>query len=259
VSRIHPTALVDGRARLHDSVEVGPYSVIGANVEIGEGSWIGPHAVLRGPMTIGRHNRIYQFSSLGELSQDKSAKDDEPTRVEIGDGNTLREYVTINRGTLKQEGVTRVGSDNWIMAGTHLAHDCVVGDHTILANCVLLAGHVTIEDWAILGGYTGVHQFCRVGAHAFTGGGSVVLRDVLPFVMVQGNPAEPRAVNTEGLKRRGFSAEDISAIRDAYKLIYVSGRRLAEVKGELAALGQSSAPVRRLLEFLESSKRSIAR
>ncbi len=257
--RIHPTAVVDSKARLHGSVEVGPYSIIGPDVEIGEGSWIGPHVVLRGPMTLGRDNKIFQFSSLGEISQDKTARPDEPTRVEIGDGNTIREYVTISRGTMKQQAVTRVGNDNWIMAGTHIAHDCVVGHHTILANCVLLAGHVTIEDWAILGGYTGVHQFCRVGAHAFSGGGSVILRDVLPFVMVQGNPAEPRAINSEGLKRRGFGAEDLAAIKDAYKLIYLSGRPMAEVKAELAVLAQSSAHVKSMLEFIESSKRSLAR
>ena len=257
--RLHPTAIIDPKARLHESVEVGPYSIIGPEIEIGEGSWIGPHVVLRGPMTLGRNNKIYQFASLGEISQDKSAKANEPTRVEIGDGNTIREYVTINRGTLKEQAVTRVGNDNWIMAGTHIAHDCVVGNHTILANCVLLAGHVTIEDYAILGGYTGVHQFCCVGMHAFSGGGSVILRDVPPFVMVQGNPAEPRAINSEGLKRRGFGVEDLSAIKDAYKLIYLSGRPMAEVKAELAVLAQSSAHVQRMLEFIETSKRSLAR
>lgn len=259
MARIHPTAVVDPQARLHETVEVGPYTVIGAGVEIGAGTWIGPHAVLNGPMTIGRDNRIYQFASLGELSQDKSAKRDDATRVEIGDGNTIREYVTINRGTLKEQGVTRVGHDNWIMAGTHVAHDCVVGDHTILANGVMLAGHVTIEDWAILGGATGVHQFCRIGAHAFSGGGSIILRDVPPFVMVQGNPAEPRAINSEGLKRRGFTADDIGAIKDAYKLIYLSGKRLAEVKAGLEPLAATSAHVRGMLEFIESSKRSLAR
>ena len=258
-SRIHSTAVIDPQAKVHPSVEVGPYSIIGPEVEIGEGTWIGPHAVLRGPMTIGRDNQIFQFSSLGEISQDKSATRDERTRVEIGDGNTIREYVTINRGTLKEQAVTRVGNDNWIMAGTHIAHDCVVGNHTILANCVLLAGHVTIEDHAILGGYTGVHQFCRVGMHAFSGGGSVILRDVPPFVMVQGNPAEPRAINSEGLKRNGFSAEDLAAIKDAYKLIYLSGRPMAEVKIELAALAPSSVHVQRMLEFIENSKRSLAR
>lgn len=259
LQKIHPTAIVDSKARLHESVEIGPYSIIGPDVEVGEGTWLGPHVVLRGPMTVGRNNKIFQFASLGEISQDKAAKPDDATRVEIGDGNTIREYVTINRGTLKEQGVTRVGDDNWIMAGTHIAHDCIVGSHTILANCVLLAGHVTIEDWAILGGYTGVHQFCRIGMHAFSGGGSVILRDVPPFVMVQGNPAEPRAINSEGLKRRGFNAGDLVAIKDAYKLIYLSGRPMAEVKIELAELARASGHVQRMLEFIESSKRSLAR
>jgi UDP-N-acetylglucosamine acyltransferase len=259
MTAIHPTAIVDPEARLDGSVTVGPFSIIDAGVQIGEGTKVGPHVVLKGPMTIGRNNTIFQFASLGEVAQDKSVRDSDPTRVEIGDGNMIREYVTINRGTLKEQGVTRIGNDNWIMAGGHIAHDCRVGDHAILANCVLLAGHVTIEDWAILGGFTGVHQFCRVGAHAFCGGGSVVLRDVLPFVMVQGNPAEARAVNVEGLRRRGFSADDIGAIRDAYKLIYVSGRPMAEIRSGLAGKAQASAHVRQMLESLESSKRSIAR
>jgi UDP-N-acetylglucosamine acyltransferase len=256
---IHPTAVIDSKARLHGSVRVGPYSVIEGEVELGEGSEIGPHVVLQGPMKMGRNNRVFQFASLGAISQDKSANIDDATRVEIGDGNTIREYVTINRGTLKETGVTRVGDDNWIMASAHIAHDCVVGDHTILANGTTLAGHVSIEDWVILGGYTLVHQFCRVGIHAFTGGGSVVLRDVLPFVMAQGNPADPRAINTEGLKRRGFSAAEIAAIKDAYKLIYISGRRLADIKAELAELAKTSVHVQRMLDFIETSKRSLAR
>jgi UDP-N-acetylglucosamine acyltransferase len=259
MTAIHPTAIVDAKARLHGSVTVGPYSIIGPFVEIGEGTKIGPHVVLKGPMTIGRNNTIFQFASLGEVAQDKTVKDADATRVEIGDGNMIREYVTINRGTLKEQGVTRIGNDNWIMAGGHIAHDCRVGDHAILANCVLLAGHVTIEDWAILGGFTGVHQFCRVGVHAFCGGGSVVLRDVLPFVMVQGNPAEARAINAEGLRRRGFSADDIGAIKDAYKLLYVSKRPMAEIKAGLAEQAKGSAHVRLMLESLENSKRSIAR
>lgn len=257
--RIHPTAVIDAQARLHETVEVGPYSVIGPGVEVGEGTWIGPHVVLNGPMTIGRGNRIFQFASLGEVSQDKTARADEATRVEIGDGNTIREYVTINRGTLKERGLTRVGHDNWIMAGTHIAHDCIVGDHTILANCVMLAGHVVVDDWAILGGYSGVHQFCRVGQGAFSGGGSIILGSVPPFVMVQGNPAEPRAINSEGLKRRGYAADDIGAIKDAYKLIYLSGRPMAEIKAELAEQGRRNAHVALMSEFLDTLKRPLAR
>ena len=259
MSAIHPSAVIDPAAKLHRSVTVGPFSIIGAGVEIGEGTQVGPHVVLRGPMTLGRNNTIFQFSSLGELAQDKTAKDGDATRVEIGDDNMIREYVTINRGTLKQDGVTKVGNGNWIMAGSHVAHDCVVGNNTILANCVLLAGHVTVDDFAILGGFTGVHQYCRVGAHAFCGGASVVLRDVLPFVMVQGNPAESRAINSEGLKRRGFSADDIGTIKDAYKLIFISGRPMAEIKAGLAKMAQGSKHVQLMHEALETSKRSIAR
>jgi len=258
-TRIHPTAIVDAGARLHPTVEVGPYTVIGAGVEIGENSWIGPHVVLRGPMKIGRDNRIFQFSSIGEISQDKTARYDDATSVEIGDGNTIREYVTIQRGTLKDTGVTRVGNDNWIMANVHIAHDCVVGSHTILANGTTLAGHITIEDYAGLGGYTLVHQFCRIGAHAFTGGGTVVLRDLPPFVIAEGQPARPRGINSEGLKRRGFTAEQIDQIKDAYKLIYMSGSIMAEVKEKLAEMAKSSEHAGAMLRFIETSKRSLSR
>lgn len=258
-SRIHPTAIVDAAARLHPSVEVGPYTVIGADVEIGENSWIGPHVVLRGPLKIGRDNRIFQFSSIGEISQDKTARYEDATSVEIGDGNTIREYVTIQRGTLKDTGVTRVGSHNWIMANVHIAHDCVVGSHTILANGTTLAGHITIEDYAGLGGYTLVHQFCRVGAHAFTGGGTVVLRDLPPFVIAEGQPARPRGINSEGLKRRGFTAEQIDQIKDAYKLIYMSGAIMAEVKEKLAEMAKTSEHAGQMLQFIETSKRSLSR
>lgn len=259
MSRIHPTAVIDARAELHASVEVGPYSVIGAGVSIGENTWIGPHVVLQGPMTIGRDNKIFQFASLGEISQDKSAKRDDATRVEIGDGNTIREYVTIQRGTLKEQGLTRVGNDNWIMANAHIAHDCMVGSHCVLANGTTLAGHITIEDWVGLGGYTLVHQFCRIGSHAYTGGGSVVLRDLPPFVMAEGQPARPRGLNSEGLKRRGYSPEDIEQIKEAYKLIYLSGQLMAEVKVKLAEMAKHSAHVGRMLAFIETSKRALSR
>jgi UDP-N-acetylglucosamine acyltransferase len=259
MSRIHPTAVVDPKARLHESVEVGPYAVIEAGVEIGAGTRVGPHAVLQGPMTVGRNNTIFQFASLGAISQDKTAKRDEATRVEIGDGNTIREYVTVNRGTLKEQGLTRIGNDNWLMANTHIAHDCMIGNHTILANNTMLAGHVTIDDFVILGGATGVHQFCRIGEGAFSGGGSIILGDVPPFVMVQGYPAEARTINSEGLKRRGFSADDIAAIKDAYKLIYMSGKKMAEVRTELAELGKANQYVGLMSEFIEASKRPLAR
>ncbi len=259
MTRIHPTAIVDAQAELHETVEVGPYSIIDAGVKIGEGTTVGPHVVLRGPMTIGRDNRIFQFSSLGEISQDKSARKDDATRVEIGDRNTIREYVTIQRGTLKEQGLTRVGDDNWIMAQAHVAHDCIVGNNTILANGTTLAGHVTIEDYVGLGGYTAVHQFCRVGAHAYTGGGSIVLRDLPPYVIAEGHPARPRGINAEGLKRRGFTPEEIELIKDAYKLIYVSGTLMAEVKQKLAEMAVGSDKIALMLAFIESSKRSLAR
>ncbi|MFA5939398.1 MAG: acyl-ACP--UDP-N-acetylglucosamine O-acyltransferase [Sinimarinibacterium sp.] len=259
MSRIHPTAIVDPQAQLHDTVEVGPYSIIGAGVAVGADTWIGPHVVLRGPMTIGRGNRIFQFASLGEISQDKSARPDDATRVEIGDGNTIREYVTIQRGTLKEQGLTRVGDSNWIMAQAHIAHDCIVGSHTILANGTTLAGHVTIEDGVGLGGYTLVHQFCRIGASAYTGGGSVVLRDLPPYVIAEGHPTRPRGINAEGLKRRGLSAQDIEHIKDAYKLIYMSGLLMSEVKLKLAEMAKTSEHVGRMLTFIESSKRALSR
>jgi len=259
MSRIHPTAIVDPKARLHETVEVGPYTVIGADVEIGERTWIGPHVVLSGPCRIGKGNKIYQFASIGELSQDKSAKATDPTRVEIGDDNLIRENVTINRGTMKDTGVTRIGNDNWLMAGAHVAHDCSVGSHTVLANCVLLAGHVHIEDWAILGGFTGVHQFCRIGAHGFTGGGAVVLRDQPPFVISEGHPARPRGVNKEGLRRRGFSPQDIEEIEDLYKLVYRSKKVVGAVKEELAGRAKASKYAAQMLEFIEKSKRALMR
>ena len=257
--KIHPTAIIDPKAQLHESVEVGPYSVIGPGVTIGAGTRIGPHVVLDGPMTLGTGNTVFQFASLGIVSQDKTAKYGDATRVEIGNDNTIREYVTINRGTLKETGVTRIGDDNWLMACAHIAHDCAVGSHTILANNVLLAGHVTIDDHVILGGASGVHQFCRIGLGAFSGGGSIILGSVPPFVMVQGNPAEPRAINSEGMKRRGYSADDIGAVKDAYKLIYLSGKPMAEIKAELGAMAKGNANVALMLEFIETAKRPLAR
>lgn len=257
---IHPTAIVDPGARLHASVKVGPYSIIGPDVEVGEGTVIGPHVVLKGPMRIGRDNTVFQFASLGEVSQDKTAKVDDATRVEIGDGNTIREYVTIQRGTLKTpDGLTKVGDRNWIMANVHIAHDCIVGSDNILANGTTLAGHVTIEDWTGLGGYTLIHQYCRIGGHAFTGGGSVILKDVPPFTMIEGQPAKARGINSEGLKRRGFTPEEIGEIKDAYKLIYLSDLLMADVKVKLAEMAQTSVHCRRLLDFIESSTRSIVR
>jgi UDP-N-acetylglucosamine acyltransferase len=257
-ARVHPTAVVAGGARLAPDVEVGPYSVIGDNVEVGEGTWIGAHVVLDGPMRIGRRNRIFHFASLGAAPQDKKYAG-EATTVEIGDGNTIREYVTINRGTVQDVGVTRLGDDNWLMAYVHLAHDCQVGSHTIFANCTQLAGHVTIEDWAVLGGFSAVHQFVRIGAHAFTGMGSAMSQDVPPYVTAVGNLARPVGLNTNGLKRRGFSEDALSALKRAYRTLYRSGLTLEEAKAELEPQAAAFPEVRVLADFVARSKRGIIR
>ena len=211
---IHETAIVHAGALLAKDVEVGPYAVIGEHVEIGQGSRIGSHAVIVGHTRIGRNNRIFHHATLGEAPQDKKYAD-EPTRLEIGDGNLIREFCTFNIGTVQDLGVTRMGDNNWIMAYVHVAHDCQVGNQTTLANCTQLAGHVVVGDHAVLGGFTGIHQYCRIGAHAMTGVGSVVLADVPPYVMAMGNTAEPHGFKSEGLSRRGFSAEAIGTIRRA--------------------------------------------
>jgi len=257
-ARVHPTAIVDPGARLAAGVEVGAYSIIGAKVEIGEGTWIGAHVVLDGPMRIGRKNRIFHFASLGAAPQDKKYAG-EPTSVEIGDGNTIREYATINRGTAQDIGVTRLGDDNWLMAYTHLAHDCQVGSHTIFANCTQLAGHVTIEDWVILGGFTGVHQHVRVGAHSFTGIGTHLTQDLPPYVTAAGEEGRPYGLNTNGLKRRGFTAEALAALKRAYRTLYRSGLSLEDAKRELEAQAATSPEVRRFVEFIGTSKRGIVR
>ena len=262
-SRIHPTAIVHPSAQLHESVQVGPYSIIGADVQIGEGSWIGPHVVLNGPMRMGARNKVFQFASVGAISQDKTAKPDDPTSVVIGDDNDIREYVSIQRGTMKEfdtkQGETRIGSRNLIMNYCHIAHDCVVGNDTIFANNASLAGHVEIGDWVILGGYTLVYQFCRLGPHSFTAYGAGLSGDVPPFVMVQGTPADARAINKEGLRRRGFKPEEIEPIEEAFKLIYRSGKVMAEVRAELAVLGEGSPHVKLMSDFLNSGKRPLAR
>jgi len=214
--------------------------------------------VLDGPMRIGRRNRIFHFASLGAAPQDKKYGG-EPTTVEIGDGNTIREYVTINRGTVQDVGVTRLGDDNWLMAYVHLAHDCQVGSHTIFANCTQLAGHVTIEDWAILGGFSAVHQFVRIGAHAFTGMGSAMSQDVPPYVTAVGNLARPVGLNTNGLKRRGFSEDALSALKRAYRTLYRSGLPLEEAKAQLETQAAACPEVRVLVDFVAASKRGIVR
>ena len=255
---IHPSAVVHPGAKISPDVEIGPFAVIGEHVEIGGGTSIGSHAVIAGHTRIGSNNRIFHHVVLGEAPQDKKYAG-EPTRLEIGDGNTIREFCTFNTGTVQDVGVTRLGNDNWVMAYAHLAHDSQVGSHTILANMVTLAGHVTIHDHVILGGGTMVHQFCRVGAHAFTAGGSIVLRDVPPFVMASGNSAQPHGINSEGLKRRGFSTEAIDEIRRAYKTLYKSGLALEEAKAALREQAVSCKELEMFVEFLDSSNRSIIR
>jgi UDP-N-acetylglucosamine acyltransferase len=255
---IHPTAIVHSGARLAADVEVGAYSVIGEHVEVGEGSWIGAHVVLDGHTRIGRRNRIRHSSSIGAPPQDKKYAA-EPTRVEIGDGNTIREYVTINRGTAQDVGVTRVGNENWIMAYVHFAHDCQVGSHTIFANLSQLAGHVTVGDWAIFGASTLVHQFVHVGPHAFTGMGTYLPQDLPPFVMAAGNMAQPFGINKEGLKRRGFSPEAIAGLKRAYKTLYRKGLGLEEAVNELRGQVAECAEVQQILDFLSCSKRGIIR
>jgi UDP-N-acetylglucosamine acyltransferase len=256
--RIHPRALVHPRARLASDVEVGPYSVIGEHVEVGEGSWIGAHVVLDGHLRIGRRNRIFHFSSIGAPPQDKKYKG-EPTAVEIGDDNTLREYVTINRGTALDAGVTRLGNDNWVMAYVHFAHDCQIGDKAIFANACQLAGHVTVGDWAIFGATTLVHQFVHVGAHAFTGMGTYLPQDLPPYVMAAGNMAKPFGINSEGLKRRGFAPQTIQALKRAYRTLYRSGLGLEQAKKQLADQKQECPEVQLILDFLAGSKRGIIR
>ena len=255
---IHPTAIVHPSAKLGRGVSVGPYSMVGEHVEIGDHSVIGPHVVVTGHTTIGCDNRIFQFCSIGEQPQDKKYAG-EPTQLEIGDRNTIREFCTFNCGTAQDAGVTRLGSDNWIMAYVHLAHDCQVGDNTIFANNAQLAGHVQVGDWAILGGFTVVHQFVRIGAHSITAMGTILLQDLPPFVMAAGNPAEPRSINAEGLKRRGFSPTAIAAIKRAYKTLYKAGMKLDEARAALEAESLTVPELSVLAGFLVASGRGIVR
>lgn len=255
---IHATAIVDASARIADDVEIGPYSIIGEQVEIGSGSRIGPHVVIKGPTRIGRNNRIFQFASVGEDPQDLKY-DGELTSLEIGDGNTIREYVTVNRGTEGGGSVTRIGSSNLLMALVHIAHDCQVGDHTVFANGASLAGHVTIGDHAILAGFSCIHQFCTIGEHAFVGLNSVVNRDVAPFTLVVGNYAEAHGINKNGLRRRGFDADTLAALHRAYRaLIRHRGEREAAVRS-LDDLPQRYPAVMRFIEFIRHSERGVVR
>ena len=255
---IHPTAIVDPGARLADDVIVGPLTVIGAEVEVGPGCRIGAHALLQGPTRIGRDNRIDAYASIGGDPQDKKYKG-ERSELVIGDGNTFHEFVTINRGTAEGGGVTRIGDDNWVMAYVHVAHDCSIGSHTIFANNATLAGHVEIGDWVVLGGFAGVHQFCKVGAHAFAAMYAAINRDVPPFIYVAGQFAAPRGVNAEGLKRRGFDAERIGAIKRAYRTLYMSHKTLEEARAALTEQASASPDVHAFCDFIDRSERSLVR
>ena len=254
--QVHPTAIIEEGARLARDVKIGPYAVIGSHVEIGEDTTVGAHAVITGHTRIGKHNRIFQFVSLGEIPQDKKYAG-EPTRLEIGDHNTIREFCTFNIGTAQDAGVTRVGSHNWVMAYVHVAHDCIVGDHTVMANNTTLAGHVEIGNHAILGGLTAVHQFCKVGAHVITGGGTIVYKDIPPYVTAAGQPAKPHGINSEGLKRRGFTPEQLATLKRAYKTLYRDGLTLQEALEQLDAMG--AAEVGLLTDFLRRAERGIIR
>ena len=255
---IDARAIVSPKAQLAADVTVGPFSIIGPDVQIGAGTVVGPHVVINGPTVIGADNHFFQFASIGDAPQDKKYKG-EPTRLEIGDRNVFRENCTVNRGTTHDKGVTRVGSDNLFMAYSHVAHDCQVGNKTVFANCAALGGHVEIGDWVILGGLTAVHQFAKIGAHAFLAGGAIVTRDVPPYVMVAGNPAEPHSVNSEGLKRRGFTEEQIRNIREAYRILYRSDLRLSAALEKMQPLAETHAEIRAFVDFIGTSTRSIVR
>ena len=262
MAKTHTTAIVEPGAVIHDSAEIGAYSIIGANVEIGARTRVGPHVVIDGNTRIGEDNVFYQFSSIGAPPQDKKYAG-EPTRLEIGDRNTIREFCTFNRGTVQDVGVTRLGNDNWIMAYVHLAHDCQIGNHTIFANNAQLAGHVHVGDWAIMGGFSNVHQFCKIGAHAMVGMSTSLTQDVPPYVILSGNPAQAHGINSEGLKRRGFSREAITAIRHAYKVLYKSGLTLEEAKAALEVQEQSepefAVELKLIRDFLQNVSRGIVR
>jgi UDP-N-acetylglucosamine acyltransferase len=262
VARIHPTAIVDPAAELAGTVEVGPYSIVAAQVRIGEGTRIGAHCVIEGPSVIGRDNRIAPYCALGGAPQDKKYAG-EPTELHIGDRNTIREYCNFNRGTVQDSGATRVGNDNWIMANVHLAHDCQLGDQIVMANYAALAGHVHLGDWVVVGGYSGVHQFCKVGAHAMIGFSSAVSQDVPPFMTVDGNPLAVRGFNIEGLRRRGFDAARIAAVKQMHRLLYRRQLTLEQAREAIAALAvevpAAAADVALMCDFLAGASRGIAR
>lgn len=257
-SNIHATAIIDPSAQIHPSVHIGPYSVIGADVKIGAGTKIANHVTISGPTIIGEDNQIYQYACLGEAPQDKKYKG-EPTLLEIGDRNTIREFCTFNRGTVQDKNTTKIGDDNWIMAYVHIAHDCIVGNHTIIANNSTLAGHVDIHDYAILGGFTLVHQYCKVGAHVITAVNTVVFKDIPPYVTAAGYDAKPHGINAEGLKRRGFSAETILHIKRAYKALYRQNLSFSEAKDVLVEMQMITPEIKLFSDFFEVATRGIVR
>ncbi len=252
-------ALIDPKAELDSDVTVGPYSIIGAAVQIAAGTWIGPHVVIKGPTRIGRDNKIYQFASLGEIPQDKKYGGEPDTRLEIGDRNEIREYCSINRGTLQGDSVTRIGDDNWIMAYCHIAHDCQIGNQTTFANGASLAGHVQIDDFVTLGGFSLVHQFCVMGKYSFSGASSLIFKDVPPFVTVWGNRAKAYGINKEGLRRHGFSRDTIMALHQAYKIIYKNNQTIEQAIEKLKELREEFPEIQQLIKFLRQSKRGIVR
>ncbi len=256
--RVHPTAVISDKASIADDVEIGAYAVIGDDVEIGTGTRIGSHVVINGPTTMGVDNHIYQFASIGDDPQDKKYAG-EPTSLSIGDRNTIREYCTVSRGTVQDQGVTSLGDENWIMAYVHIAHDCVIGNKCIMANNATLAGHVHVGDWVIFGGFSGAHQFCRVGAHAFLGMYAGVNRDVPAYLVVSGQPAVPKGINSEGLKRRDFDTEQIRNIKNAYRIVYRQGNKLAAAIDEIAELAKERPELDVFLESLRSSERGVLR
>lgn len=256
---IDSAANISQDAVIADGVTVGAGTIIGPNVEIAEGSWVGPNVVINGPTKIGKNNKIYQFSSIGEDPQDKKFHGESESRLEIGDNNTIREFCTLNRGTEEGGGVTRIGNDNWIMAYVHIAHDCIIGNETIFANNSSLAGHVHVDDYAILGGYTLVHQFCRVGMHTITRFSTGTSKDIPPYITAAWDPAEPKGLNTEGLKRRGFSSETIESLRQAYKVIYKKRLTVVDACAQLEEMVVDCPEIKNMLDFIRSSERGIIR
>ncbi|XOV81422.1 MAG: acyl-ACP--UDP-N-acetylglucosamine O-acyltransferase [Aestuariibacter sp.] len=254
---IHETAIIDPKAELDSSVSVGPYCVIGANVKIDAGTVLKSHVVVNGPTVLGKNNKIFQFSSIGEDCQDKKYAG-EPTELVVGDNNVFRECVTVHRGTVQDKGITTIGSDNLIMATAHIAHDCRIGSNTIIANCTTVAGHVHVGDFAIIGGLVGIHQFCHIGAHSFIGGGAVIIKDLPPYVML-GNDGKPHGINSEGLRRRGFSSDSVMKIKRAYKVIYRQGNSVAEAAEKIRELAEQDQQVSIMADFIENAPRGVVR